>query len=148
MMNLKEKADTFSWVGPVVDKLKRELDLFREEEIRLPAEPGGWWHQYVCPRHHTELIFNAAEQDTFVFTCPQGCKLEGEPYRGAWLVYRHQAIARYALQAAAVFAADGKTSIAAWPRRFLLDMRSSSRCIRFIPMPSPGCLAAVPFIRR
>ncbi|WP_438492519.1 heparinase II/III domain-containing protein [Paenibacillus sp. IHBB 3054] len=108
MMNLKEKADTFSWVGPVVDKLKREMDLFREEAIRLPAEPGGWWHQYVCPRHHTELIFDAAEQDAFVFTCPQGCKLEGEPYRGAWLVYRHQAIARYALQAAAVFVADGE----------------------------------------
>ncbi|ASA21544.1 heparinase II/III domain-containing protein [Paenibacillus donghaensis] len=108
MMNLKEKADTFSWVGPVVDKLKTELDPFREEEILLPAEPGGWWHQYVCPRHHTELIFDAAEQDAFVFSCPKGCKLEGEPYRGAWLVYRHQAMARYALQAAAVYAADGE----------------------------------------
>ncbi|WP_379139572.1 heparinase II/III family protein [Paenibacillus sp. sgz500992] len=120
MMNLKEKADTFSWVGPVVDKLKRELDFFRGEEIRLPAEPGGWWHQYVCPRHHTELIFDAAEQDAFVFTCPQGCKLEGEPYRGAWLVYRHQAIARYALQAAAVFAADGEDFYRGLAQRILV----------------------------
>ncbi|KAA1190880.1 heparinase II/III family protein [Paenibacillus sp. B2(2019)] len=108
MMNLKEKADTFSWVGLEVEKLKMELDPFRREEILLPTEPGGWWHQYVCPQHHTELIFDAMEQDAVVFSCPKGCKLEGEPYRGAWLVYRHQAMARYALQAAAVFAADGE----------------------------------------
>lgn len=108
MMNLKEKADTFSWVGLEVDKLKMELEPFWKEEILLPTEPGGWWHQYVCPQHHTELIFDAMEQDAVVFSCPKGCKLEGEPYRGAWLVYRHQAMARYALHAAAVFAADGE----------------------------------------
>lgn len=71
MMNLKEKADTFSWVGLEVDKLKMELDPFRREEILLPSEPGGWWHQYVCPQHHTELIFDVMEQDAFVFL-PEG----------------------------------------------------------------------------
>ncbi|HBS45868.1 MAG TPA: heparinase, partial [Paenibacillus sp.] len=77
MMNLKEKADTFSWVGLEVDKLKMELHPFRSEEILLPTEPGGWWHQYVCPQHHTELIFDAMEQDAVVFSCSKGCKLEG-----------------------------------------------------------------------
>jgi hypothetical protein len=120
MMNLKEKADTFSWVGLEVDKLKMELDPFRREEILLPTEPGGWWHQYVCPQHHTELIFDVMEQDAVVFSCPKGCKLEGEPYRGAWLVYRHQAMARYALQAAVVFAADGEELYSSLARKILV----------------------------
>lgn len=76
--------------------------------VRLPLEPGGWWHQYVCPEHHAELLFDPREEDAVRFRCPHGCVLEGEPYRGAWLVFRHQAMARYALQAAAVYAADGE----------------------------------------
>lgn len=108
MMTIREKLSAFSWTRQAVDELKAELDLFREEEVQLPAEPGGWWHQYVCPRHHAELLFDPREQDATRFHCPHGCVLEGEPYRGAWLVFRHQSMARYALQAAAVYAADGE----------------------------------------
>lgn len=125
-----------------------ELDPFRREEILLPTEPYGWWHQYVCPQHHTELIFDVMEQDAVVFSCPKGCKLEGEPYRAAWLVYRHQAMARNALQAAVVFAADGEEFYSSLARKILIGYAEQFPCIRFIPMLNPGCLVAVPFIRR
>lgn len=88
-------------------------------EMRLPLEPGGWWHQYVCPEHHAELLFDPLEEDAFQFHCPHGCVLEGEPYRGAWLVFRHQAMARYALQAAALYAADGEEWCADTAREIL-----------------------------
>jgi oligo-alginate lyase len=128
MRTVREKTHAFSWARQAVEELKQELDLFREEEVLLPAEPGGWWHQYVCPEHHAELIFDPRERDAVRFMCPHGCVLEGEPYRGAWLVFRHQAMARYALGAAAVYAAEGDefygrlacTILAGYARQFPL----------------------------
>lgn len=58
----------------------------------VPLQRGGWWHDYVCPTHGTEL---ESERDG-VYPCPHGCELNGEPYAAAWLVYRHQALAREA----------------------------------------------------
>ncbi len=58
----------------------------------VPLQRGGWWHDYVCPTHGTEL---EPERDG-VYPCPHGCELAGEPYAAAWLVYRHQALAREA----------------------------------------------------
>lgn len=106
-MAIREKTKRFSWARRTAEELRRELELFRSHGVWVPEEPGGWWHQYVCPRHHDELRFDPLEQDARRLVCPHGCVLEGEPYRGAWLVFRHQAVARYALQAAALYAAEG-----------------------------------------
>lgn len=87
---------------------------------QIPTEPGGWWHQYVCPEHHTELLFDPLEQDAHSYRCPYGCELEGAAYRGAWLVYRHQAWARYALQAAVVYAGTGEVAYAELGRQIIV----------------------------
>lgn len=88
--------------------LALELDSVIAAGPAIPLEPGGWWHQYVCPEHHTELAFDELQDDSGRYVCPHGCVLEGEPYHGAWLVFRHQAMARFALQAAAVHASSGE----------------------------------------
>lgn len=103
-MNIQDKANKYNWCANSLSQLEKELELFVQDGFEIPKEPGGWWHQYVCPHHHTELGFDPLEKDAHEFICPYGCKLEGEPYRGAWLVYKHQSLARYALQAAAVYA--------------------------------------------
>lgn len=56
----------------------------------VPLQLGGWWHDYVCPTHGTEL---EAERGG-IYPCRHGCELTGEPYAAAWLVYQHQALAR------------------------------------------------------
>ncbi len=58
----------------------------------VPFQRGGWWHDYVCPTHGTEL----EPERNGVHPCPHGCELTGEPYAAAWLVYQHQALAREA----------------------------------------------------
>jgi hypothetical protein len=108
--------------------LASELDSVIAAGPAIPLEPGGWWHQYVCPEHHTELLFDELQADSGRYLCPHGCVLEGEPYHGAWLVFRHQAMARFALQAAAVHASSGerrygdygKGIIVAYARQFPL----------------------------
>ncbi|GAB2720141.1 heparinase II/III family protein [Paenibacillus thermoaerophilus] len=86
----------------------------------VPEEPGGWWHQYVCPEHHVELLFDPAETSADVYRCPYGCELSGEPYRGAWLVFRHQQTARLALTAAALHAESGDAKEAELARRLIV----------------------------
>lgn len=53
---------------------------------------GGWWHDYVCPTHGTELEPRSGD----TYPCRYGCRLTGEPFASAWTVYAHQAGARRA----------------------------------------------------
>lgn len=53
---------------------------------------GGWWHDYVCPTHGTEL---GAPVDGH-HPCPHGCRLVGDGYAAAWTVLEHQGWARRA----------------------------------------------------
>ncbi|TVY06744.1 heparinase II/III domain-containing protein [Paenibacillus cremeus] len=111
-----EKRNKTGWAATLLQKLKQEIDeLAAAGSLTIPSEPGGWWHQYVCPVHHAELLFNPLDQDAHEFYCPHGCKVDEPAYRGAWLVFKHQSLARAALQAAAVYAGtrdDGYASIA------------------------------------
>ncbi|WP_053377143.1 heparinase II/III domain-containing protein [Paenibacillus sp. FJAT-27812] len=112
-MSIRGKAEMYGWCADALKELAAELDQVtaaaeHQREPAIPMEPGGWWHSYVCPAHHSELLFDPLEEDAAIFTCPHGCELRGEPYRGAWLVFKHQSLARHALQAAAVFAATGE----------------------------------------
>ncbi|MFE5319468.1 heparinase II/III family protein [Paenibacillus sp. NPDC056579] len=119
-MRISEKTGRYRWAKDVLRQLKDELEPMMASPLAIPLVPGGWWHQYVCPEHHTELLFDPQERDADEFVCPYGCRLHGEPYRGAWLVMKHQSYARYALQAAAVFAGTGDNRFAEWSASILL----------------------------
>lgn len=106
-MSLKDKYASYPWYRDEINRLGTELDSLPAGALNVPAFPGGWWHEYVCPVHHTELQFDPAQIEAEEFRCEYGCVLRGEPFRGAWLVFKHQALARFALQASAVYAATG-----------------------------------------
>ncbi|WP_010492108.1 heparinase II/III domain-containing protein [Paenibacillus elgii] len=117
---IRHKTEKHVWGRRVLAELKEELDrLEAAGSLHIPVEPGGWWHQYVCPRHHTELLFDPAERDAHAFRCPHGCLIEGEAYRGAWLAFKHQSLARAALQAAAVNAASREAAYALLAKRII-----------------------------
>ncbi|OPH53399.1 heparinase [Paenibacillus ferrarius] len=121
-LRLSEKLEQLTWAGRTAQRLKEEIDgLLQAGSLSIPKEPGGWWHQYVCPRHHTELAFDPLQVDAAEFHCPHGCVIEGEEYHGAWLVFKHQSLARVALQAAAVYAALGEVSYASLSKRLLVE---------------------------
>ncbi|MGG4341171.1 heparinase II/III domain-containing protein [Paenibacillus lautus] len=111
-MKVNAKSKFYPWSERTIDILKAELDQVIDQGLDVPVDPGGWWHQYVCPEHHTELVFDPLEADCSTFRCPYGCEVEGEPYRGAWLVFKHQSMARYVLQSAAVYAGTGEKTYA------------------------------------
>ncbi|WP_394055211.1 heparinase II/III family protein [Paenibacillus sp. 843] len=119
-MKVNAKSKFYPWSERTIDILKAELDQVIDRRLDVPVDPGGWWHQYVCPEHHTELVFDPLEVDCSRFRCPHGCEWEGEPYRGAWLVFKHQAMARYVLQSAAVYAGTGEEAYADLGKRLIV----------------------------
>ena len=60
----------------------------------ITPEPGGWWHEYVCPVHHTELLPPPTSGIERRYPCEHGCELAGEPWESAWLALEHQRNAR------------------------------------------------------
>ncbi|KRE58331.1 heparinase II/III domain-containing protein [Paenibacillus sp. Soil750] len=119
---LAAKVETLTWAGQTAHRLKEEIDRLQQAgSLVVPKEPGGWWHQYVCPHHHTELTFDESFVDTSEFLCPHGCVITGDAYRGAWLVFKQQSLARVALQSAAVYAALGDVSYAQISKRLLVE---------------------------
>ncbi|SKC57309.1 heparinase II/III domain-containing protein [Krasilnikoviella flava] len=65
----------------------------------LPRQRGGWWHDFVCPTHGTELSHAGIPgpvPPVGGVRCPHGCTVDTELVRGAWLVLSHQAWARRA----------------------------------------------------
>ncbi|GAA1725425.1 heparinase II/III family protein [Isoptericola hypogeus] len=65
----------------------------------LPRERGGWWHDFVCPTHGTELLHDGIPgpvPPAGGVRCPHGCVVDTDLVRGAWLVLSHQAWARRA----------------------------------------------------
>lgn len=121
-MRIEEKLQSTLWATDTLQMLKEELDaLLSSDSLHIPKEPGGWWHQYVCPEHHIELLFDPAERDAASFRCPHGCNIEGEAYRGAWLVFKHQSMARYALQAAAVYTGTKERSYAELAKQIIIN---------------------------
>ncbi|WP_061961159.1 heparinase II/III domain-containing protein [Demequina flava] len=69
----------------------------------VPQEPGGWWHDFVCPTHGTELA--GRDGEAFFGAC--GCTLTGQKFHGAWLALEHQEIARAARHHARRFTTHG-----------------------------------------
>ncbi|TXK71269.1 heparinase II/III family protein [Paenibacillus sp. N3.4] len=119
---LDSKVQRLEWVKGIAISLKEEIDRLRDAgSLSIPLEPGGWWHQYVCPKHHTELEFDPFVADAAQFLCPHGCEVEGAEYRGAWLVFKHQLLARVALQSAAVYAALREASYAELSKRLIIE---------------------------
>jgi oligo-alginate lyase len=121
MISIREKSQRFAWCAESLKKMADELNELLAVGVAIPEEPGGWWHQYVCPEHHTELLFDPLEDNQNTFQCPYGCALEGEPYRGAWLVFKHQSLARFTLQAAAVYAGTKEERYAELGRRLIVQ---------------------------
>lgn len=77
----------------------------------VPRGRAGWWHEYVCPVHGTELRAGPRTPGADpVHTCPHGCALRGEPYDGAWRVLELQRCARELRDHAHRYAASGHES--------------------------------------
>ena len=68
---------------PAYKKLKGEVEAFLSAPMDPPDEPAGFYHNYFCPEHALELVFDPAKPEEH--RCPQDGQIYfGEPYDSAW----------------------------------------------------------------
>ena len=68
---------------PAWQRLTAETDAFLAVDLHPPDEPAGYYHDYFCPRHATELRFDPLQPR--VHRCPvDGERMAGRRFDAAW----------------------------------------------------------------
>lgn len=98
---------TVGWQG-----VQERVAAWSATPVQVPAEAGGWIHNYICPEHWQPLVYDGSLPDRHV--CPEGHVCSGEKYDAAWRVWRHRQIADFAREAALAYVVlgieDGRVS--------------------------------------
>ncbi len=94
LQQAKQKKRTVPWARAGWDALAQRVAKGLQASVRIPAEAGGWIHNYVCAEHWLPLVYDG-ERPT-VHECPAGHVCEGEAFDAAWRVWRHRELAELA----------------------------------------------------
>lgn len=93
--------NSLPWQQRILDAIRARVDDAIQHPLVIPTQPGGWWHQYVCPEHELPLIFETSSPD--LHRCPMGCSYLGEKYDAAFRVFAHRHYAALARDAAVLY---------------------------------------------
>ena len=87
--------------------LRHEVSDFSARPVDAPQLPGGYYHDYFCPQHAVQLIF---EPDSpHVHRCPvDGATFSGEPFDSAWRWSVNNRLAESALRLAVLWKLEGE----------------------------------------
>ena len=90
----------------VMQRIRREVDEFLAEPICVPPGPAGYYHEYFCPEHGVQLIFDPVTPTEH--RCPvDGETHSGPPYDAAWRWSANDLLARSALNLALLWRLEG-----------------------------------------
>ena len=83
IQRLKDRSDMLEF-SSAIGRLRRETDNFLCTPMSIPDRSAGFYHNYFCPEHAVELVFDPnlptqhrCPRDDHFFT--------GEPFDSAWL---------------------------------------------------------------
>ena len=87
--------------------LRHEIEDFFARPVGVQALPGGYYHDYFCPQHAVQLIF---EPDSpTLHRCPvDGATFSGEPFDSAWRWSVNNRLAESALRLAVLWKLEGE----------------------------------------
>jgi hypothetical protein len=112
------RADTTlpSWKSAVLQRVQEHVgDL--AANLSVPAEAGGWMHDFVCQEHWNALRYDVNSPHAHL--CAEGERRRGDREDGGWLVIRHRQLAALARDAAAVASVTGDPAAAGTASRIL-----------------------------
>ncbi len=101
----KKKIESTPWAQEGWQAVQQRVAAWQSQSGQIPAEAGGWIHNYVCPDHWQPLAYDGELPGEHI--CPAGHALTGEKYDAAWRVWRHRQIADLAREAALTFVVLG-----------------------------------------
>jgi oligo-alginate lyase len=100
-LNNIDHYNALPWKKQILDSMRERVDQALQFRVDISPEPGGWWHQYVCPEHSLPLIFNLSSPDKHF--CSAGDVYEGAEYDAAFRVFAHRHYADLARDSAVLF---------------------------------------------
>jgi oligo-alginate lyase len=111
-----------AWRQPVYEAVRMDFyaRLHSPAGLSVPNRAGGWWHEYGCPRHGVELVYDSASPNAH--RCPvDGEILTGEGLDGAWRVFRHNELAELIYSGTALYVTGGDFGAGEAVRKLLLE---------------------------
>ena len=77
--------------------LHHNVQDFSARPVTVPDKPGGYYHDYFCPQHGVQLVFDPNSPQGH--RCPVGDEtFRGEPFDSAWRWFVNDRLAQAALQ--------------------------------------------------
>ncbi|GAB4262985.1 MAG: heparinase II/III family protein [Candidatus Promineifilaceae bacterium] len=101
----KQKMESTIWADEGWQALAQRVVDWQQQSGQIPAEAGGWIHNYICPEHWEPLVYDG--RSPHQHRCPAGHVCTGEKYDAAWRVWRHRQIADLARDAALAYVVLG-----------------------------------------
>lgn len=101
----KQKITTSPWAKAGWDAMQARVANWHSQSVEIPAEAGGWIHNYVCSEHWLPLSYDGDSPTAHV--CPAGHICTGEKLDAAWRVWRHRQLTDLAREAGLTFVVLG-----------------------------------------
>ena len=92
---------------PAYLKLKEDTQKFLSISMEPPREKAGLYHNYFCPDHALELVFDSNEPKAH--RCPHDSRIySGEPYDSTWRWFVNNRLSTMTFKLAFMWRLDGK----------------------------------------
>lgn len=114
----RQRVEQNKWMQDTLTAIRKRVDSRLETASAIPAHPGGWIHDYICPHHLLPLEFNPASPHHH--RCPQGELHQGEALNAAWRAHLHRQAADLSRDAALVWVVTGDRQYARLAAQILL----------------------------
>ncbi len=115
----RQRAEQDDWAAGKLASMRARMDAWVAQPRAVPALPGGWMHEYVCPSHWNALVFNPDSPQSH--RCPHGETHTGEKFDAAWRVHEHRRLVTTARDLALTCALTGEGAYANAARDILVQ---------------------------
>lgn len=99
--NIHSRVNRDTSYANIISTMRHKVDEQLAFGIAIPKQSGGWIHRYISPENWMPLIYDSQSPD--VHRSSLGDSYSGEPYDGAWRVWRHRELANLARDTALLF---------------------------------------------
>ncbi len=108
-----QRRATLPAFQPAMQRLHEEVAAFLAEPVKVPAEPGGYYHDFFCPEHGVQLVFDPASP--LAHRCPVDSAIwRGERFDAAWRWFVNNRLAESMIRLAVLWRLEGQPEHLAW----------------------------------
>ncbi|GAB5494406.1 MAG: hypothetical protein Phog2KO_46210 [Phototrophicaceae bacterium] len=95
-----------AWYADIIATMQTKINEQIAQGVDIPQQSGGWIHRYISPENWMPLIYD--NQSPTDHRSSLGDSYTGEPYDGAWRVWRHRELTNLARDAGLLYHITGE----------------------------------------